>query len=170
MTAIAPWFHMRLPSCGRGFESQSHHLRFYQFVLLEWEKRIKINEKEAWISPFKNTIPAFIMVPIHKFTLNTNQSDWTWPLRQQDLESFVAALGTSSQRHRRSSRGQGRTQVPLRSCWSRTSEVRMRSFDLTDWKKDFGHFEQRKNTHLLQKGMSVTRCQMSIKVAQKWFQ
>ena len=26
--AIAPWFHLRLPSCSPGFESQAHHLCF----------------------------------------------------------------------------------------------------------------------------------------------
>ena len=33
---IAPWFRLRLPSCGRGFESQANHLHFFQFVLLKW--------------------------------------------------------------------------------------------------------------------------------------
>ena len=33
MAAIAPWFRLRLPSCGPGFESQAHHLCFFQFVL-----------------------------------------------------------------------------------------------------------------------------------------
>ena len=33
MAAIAPWFCLRLPSCGPGFESQAHHLSFFQFVL-----------------------------------------------------------------------------------------------------------------------------------------
>ena len=27
--AIAPWFRLRLPFCGPGFESQAHHLRFF---------------------------------------------------------------------------------------------------------------------------------------------
>ena len=46
--AIALWFHLRLPSCGRGFESQAHHLSF--FNLYNWncnEKRTKVNKKEA---------------------------------------------------------------------------------------------------------------------------
>ena len=30
---IAPWFHLRLPSCGPGFESQANHLHFLQFIL-----------------------------------------------------------------------------------------------------------------------------------------
>ena len=45
-TNIAPWFHLRLPSCGRGFKSQAHHLSF--FNLHYWncnEKRTKINQK-----------------------------------------------------------------------------------------------------------------------------
>ena len=33
VAAIAPWFHLRLPSCGPGFESQAHHQCFIQFVL-----------------------------------------------------------------------------------------------------------------------------------------
>ena len=35
VAAIAPWFHLHLPSCGPGFKSQAHHLRFFQFVLLK---------------------------------------------------------------------------------------------------------------------------------------
>ena len=33
VAALALWFHLRLPSCGPGFESQAHHLCFFQFVL-----------------------------------------------------------------------------------------------------------------------------------------
>ena len=33
--AIAPWFSLCLPSCGPRFESQAHHLCFFQFVLLK---------------------------------------------------------------------------------------------------------------------------------------
>ena len=33
VAAIAPWFRLRLPSCGPGFESQAHHPCFFQFVL-----------------------------------------------------------------------------------------------------------------------------------------
>ena len=33
VATIAPWFHLRLPSCGPWFESQAHHLHFFQFVL-----------------------------------------------------------------------------------------------------------------------------------------
>ena len=29
--AVAQWIHSRLPSCHPGFESQAHHLRFFQF-------------------------------------------------------------------------------------------------------------------------------------------
>ena len=31
--AVAQWIHSRLPSCHPGFESQAHHLRFFQFKL-----------------------------------------------------------------------------------------------------------------------------------------
>ena len=51
--AIAQWYHLRLPSCGRGFESQAHHLCF--FHLYYWncnEIRTKINKKEAGKDPF----------------------------------------------------------------------------------------------------------------------
>ena len=33
LAAIAPWFCLRLPSCGPDFESKAHHLCFFQFVL-----------------------------------------------------------------------------------------------------------------------------------------
>ena len=57
---IAQWIRLRLPSCRPGFESQAHHLRFFQFILfklyichLNWNvKRTKINKNEAGIGPF----------------------------------------------------------------------------------------------------------------------
>ena len=53
MAAIAPWFCLRLPSCGPGFESQAHHLRFFQFVLLKLYRENNENkQKEAGIGPF----------------------------------------------------------------------------------------------------------------------
>ena len=45
--AMAPWFHLHLPFWGPGFESQAHHLLFFQFMslklnsLLEAEKDVK---------------------------------------------------------------------------------------------------------------------------------
>ena len=59
--AIAPWYRLRLPSCGPGFESQAHHLRFFQFVLLKLLLELEKNEnkqKEAGIGPyfFKKTM------------------------------------------------------------------------------------------------------------------
>ena len=51
MAAIAPWFCLRLPSCGRGFKSQAHHLNF--FNLYYWncnEKRTKINKKRPGLA------------------------------------------------------------------------------------------------------------------------
>ena len=35
VAAIAPWFRLCLQSCSLGFESQAHHLHFFQFVLLK---------------------------------------------------------------------------------------------------------------------------------------
>ena len=53
---IAPWFRLRLPSCGPGFESQAHHLRFFQFVLLKLYRENNENnenkQKEAGTGPF----------------------------------------------------------------------------------------------------------------------
>ena len=34
VVAIAPWFRLRLPSCGPGFESQAHQLCFFQLLKL----------------------------------------------------------------------------------------------------------------------------------------
>ena len=36
MAAIAPWFRLHLPSCGPGFISQAHNLRFFQSVIELW--------------------------------------------------------------------------------------------------------------------------------------
>ena len=55
VAAIAQWFRLRLPSCGPGFESQAHHLRFFQFVLLKLLLELEKNEnkqKEAGIGPY----------------------------------------------------------------------------------------------------------------------
>ena len=58
MAAIAPWFRLRLPFCGPGFDSQALHLRFFQFVLLKLYRENNENkQKEAGIGPFlKNNI------------------------------------------------------------------------------------------------------------------
>ena len=58
--AIAQWIRLRLPSWRPGFESQAHHLRFFQFkivqiVYLSFELEYEKNEnkqKEARIGPF----------------------------------------------------------------------------------------------------------------------
>ena len=53
VAAIAPWFCLRLPSCGPGFESQAHHLRFFQFVLMKLYRDNNENkQKEIGIGPF----------------------------------------------------------------------------------------------------------------------
>ena len=53
--AIAPWFRLGLPSCGPGFESQAHHLCFFQFVLLKlYPENNENKQKEAGIGPFFN--------------------------------------------------------------------------------------------------------------------
>ena len=56
MAAIAPWFRLHLPSCGPGFESQAHHLCFFN---LYWncKKRSKINKKRPGLAHFfKNRV------------------------------------------------------------------------------------------------------------------
>ena len=45
VAAIAPWFRLRLPSCGPGFDSQALHLYFFQFVLLELCRENNENKK-----------------------------------------------------------------------------------------------------------------------------
>ena len=58
--AIAQWIRLRLPSWRPGFESQAHHLRFFQFILfklyichLNWNmKRMKINKKRSGLAHF----------------------------------------------------------------------------------------------------------------------
>ena len=53
MAAIAPWFRLRLPSCGPGFESLAHHLCFFQFVLLKlYQENNENKQKEAGIGPY----------------------------------------------------------------------------------------------------------------------
>ena len=57
VAAIAPWFRLRLQSCGPGFESQAHHLHFFQFVLLKLYRENNENrQKEAGIGPLKNQL------------------------------------------------------------------------------------------------------------------
>ena len=51
--AIAQWLHLRLPSYHPGFKSQSHHLRFYQFIFeLYHVEKMKV----AGVGPYKNII------------------------------------------------------------------------------------------------------------------
>ena len=58
--AIAPWFHLHLPSCGPGFGSQAHHLPLFQFVLfkMQWEQN-ENKQKDAGIG-----ITSFCYPPI----------------------------------------------------------------------------------------------------------
>ena len=34
---FAQWIHLRLPSCGPGFESQYQHIHFLQFLIFNWK-------------------------------------------------------------------------------------------------------------------------------------
>ena len=50
---IAQWIRLRLPSCRPGFESQAHHLSFYQFIFeLYHVEKDENKQKEAGIGPF----------------------------------------------------------------------------------------------------------------------
>ena len=54
VAALALWFCLCLPSCGPRFESQAHHLRFFQFVLLKlYQENNENKQKDAEIGPFK---------------------------------------------------------------------------------------------------------------------
>ena len=52
VAAIAPWFRLRLPSCGLGFESQAHHLCFFNLYWNCNKKRTKINKKRPGLAHF----------------------------------------------------------------------------------------------------------------------
>ena len=52
--AIAQWIRLSLPSYYPVFESQTHHVRFYQFKFDLWRfEKAEINRKAAGIGPFK---------------------------------------------------------------------------------------------------------------------
>ena len=72
MAAIAPWFHLRLPFCGPGFESQAHHLSF--FNLHYWnciEKMAKINKKRPGLAHvFNNKLCRCWWKSLISFLLN----------------------------------------------------------------------------------------------------
>ena len=68
VAAIAPWFCLRLPSCGPGFESQAHHLYFFQFASLKLyrennEKRVRdwpiFLIKTMIVKNFFNSLPLY---------------------------------------------------------------------------------------------------------------
>ena len=53
--AIAQWFHLCLQSCDPRFETQTHHLRFFQFVLLKlYQEKNENKQKVPEIRPFYN--------------------------------------------------------------------------------------------------------------------
>ena len=57
--SIVHWICLRLPSCCPGFESQAHHLHFYQFIFeLCHRENDENKQKEAELAHFfkKNTI------------------------------------------------------------------------------------------------------------------
>ena len=52
VAAIALWLRLRLPFCGRGFETQAHHLCFFNLYWNCNEKRTKINKKRLGLAHF----------------------------------------------------------------------------------------------------------------------
>ena len=51
--AIAQWFRLCLQSCDPRFETQTHHLRFFQFVLLKlYQEKNENKQKVPEIRPF----------------------------------------------------------------------------------------------------------------------
>ena len=73
--AGAQWIRLRLPSCHPGFESQAHHLCFYQYKFefkLENVEKTKINEKEAGIGPF--FLKKYMTVVVQYLVNNGNQN------------------------------------------------------------------------------------------------
>ena len=62
VATIAPWFRLHLPSCGPKFESQAHHLCFFQFVLLKlYQENNENKQKEPGISPFKKNMEKGVL-------------------------------------------------------------------------------------------------------------
>ena len=61
--AIAQWICLRLPSCCRGFTSQSHHQHFYQFKIefkLWRVEKTKINKKKPGLAHLLNKKTSII--------------------------------------------------------------------------------------------------------------
>ena len=58
---IAQWIRLRIQSCHPGFESQAHHLSFYQFVFeLCLVEKTKTKQKEAVIGTFLKNSLSFV--------------------------------------------------------------------------------------------------------------
>ena len=52
---LAQWIRLHLPSCSPGFESQAHHLSFYQLVFeLSHAEKTKLNKKRQGLAHLKN--------------------------------------------------------------------------------------------------------------------
>ena len=73
--AIAPWIRVRLPSCGRGFESHAHHLCFFRFVLLKWYyEKDKNKQKKSGIGPLENTfLGPFVQIIFLVLSIGKNK-------------------------------------------------------------------------------------------------
>ena len=69
VAAIAPWFRLRLPSCGPRLVSQALHLRFFQLLKLYRENN-ENKQKEAGIGPFKKILS--IRFSLHALDIKMN--------------------------------------------------------------------------------------------------
>ena len=76
VAAIAPWFHLRLPSCGPGFESQAHHLCFFSICIeILMRKERKINKKRPGLAHFfqKKYLIVLTHGGLQWYEMNINQ-------------------------------------------------------------------------------------------------
>ena len=76
--AIAPWFHLHLPSCAHRFESQAHYLSFFNLIC-NW----RWNEKRTKKRPiFKNVFRHF------RFAVSQTADSHIHKLMQRPLDYF----------------------------------------------------------------------------------
>ena len=103
VAAIAPWLRLRLPFCGRGFETQAHHLCFFNLYWNCNEKRTKINKKRLILAHFyKKKYLVYACLSNHPFCFILSNPVWWcrdisgdifykhWPT--QDNISFIFGL------------------------------------------------------------------------------
>ena len=89
---IAPWFCLRLPSCGPGFESLTHHLHFFNLYVWNcYEKRTKINKRGRDWPIFKIRESCVILTPPHHYCVANS-----WMSNVQDTTGGINPLKSAS--------------------------------------------------------------------------